>query len=71
MRINQPDTPTYTKPEVEAEIQDGGGGHLGIFKTQLLSQLLTDFDKIYTIWTRFCTQTQLMLPHILKTRNRK
>ena len=47
MQINQPDTPTYTKPEVDTEIQDGGGGHLGFFKMRLLSQLLTDYDKVW------------------------
>ncbi len=35
------------KPEVEAEIQDGVGGHLGFFKMRLISQLLTDFDKTW------------------------
>ncbi len=35
------------KTEVQAEIQDGGGGHLGFFKTRFLSQLLTAFDKIW------------------------
>ncbi len=34
-----------TKPEVEFEIQDGGGGHLGFFKMQQLGQLLTDFPQ--------------------------
>ena len=32
-----------TKPEVEFEIQDGGGGHIGFFKMLQLGQLLTDF----------------------------
>ncbi len=35
------------KPEVEAEIQGGGGGHLGFFKTRLFSQLSTNFDKVW------------------------
>ncbi len=35
------------KPEVEAEIKNGVGGHLGFFKTRLLNQLLTNFDKIW------------------------
>ncbi len=30
MQINQPHTLKYKKPEVETEIQDGGGGHFGI-----------------------------------------
>ena len=34
------------KPEVEIEIQDGGGGHLEFLKTQYLSQILTDFDAV-------------------------
>ncbi len=46
MQINKPETLQRTKPEVETEIQDGGGGHIGFFKIRLLSQILTDFDKI-------------------------
>ncbi len=46
MQIKQLDTPIYIEPEVETEIQDGGGGHIGFFKMRLLSQLLTDLDKI-------------------------
>ena len=34
------------KSEVGALIQDGGGGHLGFFKMQSLSQILTDFDAV-------------------------
>ncbi len=45
MQINKPETLQYTKPEVESEIQDGGGGHLGFFKMRLLSQILANFDK--------------------------
>ena len=46
MQVNQPHTLKHKKPEVETEIQDGGGGHFGFFKMRLLSQILTDFDKI-------------------------
>ncbi len=35
-----------TEPEVESVIQDGGGGHIGFFKMQMLGQLLTDFFQI-------------------------
>ena len=38
--------PHTQKPEVETEIQDGGGGHLDFLKTQYLIQLLTDFDAV-------------------------
>ncbi len=42
MQINKLDTLQCTKPEVEIEIQDGGGDHIGFFKMQQLGQLLTD-----------------------------
>ena len=46
MQINEPDALKCPKPEVEIEIQDGGGGHLEFLKTQYLSQILTDFDAV-------------------------
>ncbi len=46
MQFNHPDTLKYKKPEVETEIKDGGGGPFGFFKMRLLSQILTDLDKI-------------------------
>ena len=47
MQINKPETLQCTKSAVESEIHDGGVGHIGLFKMRLLSQILTDFDKIW------------------------